>query len=158
MTTLFCNRIVAPLPLFSSQVHNEKVTRRTALTTLLAVAPINQALSGLALQGYDPVAYFTESRARKGLPAYSATHNSATYLFASAQNRDAFLAAPEKYVPQFGGYCAWAVAHGYTAAIDPVAWHIDNNKLHLLYNRTILSRWLKDKAKWIAEAERYWPT
>ena len=133
------------------------MTRRTALSTLLAFAPINKSLNGLAIKGYDPVAYFTQSRAVKGAPAYAATHNGATYLFASAQNRDAFTTTPEKYLPQFGGYCAWAVSHGYTADVDPTAWHIDSNKLYLHYNRTIQSRWLREKAKWIAEAERNWP-
>lgn len=144
-----------------------KVTRRTTLLTLLAataartkdqVDPINKSRNGLALKGYDPVAYFTQSRPVKGLPAYSATHNGATYLFATAENRDAFTAAPTRYAPQFGGYCAWAVGHGYTADIDPQAWHVDNDKLYLNYNRSVQTMWLKDKAKWIADADRNWPT
>lgn len=144
-----------------------KVTRRTTLLTLLAataaltkdqVDPINKSRNGLALKGYDPVAYFTQSHPVKGLPAYSATHNGATFLFATAENRDAFIAAPARYAPQFGGYCAWAVGHGYTADIDPQAWHIDNNKLYLNYNRSVQTMWLKDKAKWIADADRNWPT
>ncbi|MBS1826968.1 MAG: YHS domain protein [Acidobacteria bacterium] len=119
---------------------------------------MNKSRNGLALKGYDPVAYFAQSRPVKGLPAYSATHAGATYLFATAENRDAFTAAPDKYAPQFGGYCAWAVGHGYTADIDPQAWHIDNNKLYLNYNRSVQTMWLKDKAKWIADADRNWPT
>ncbi|MFN7936579.1 MAG: YHS domain-containing (seleno)protein [Bryobacteraceae bacterium] len=143
------------------------MTRRTTLLTLLAataartkdqVDPTNKSRNGLAIKGYDPVAYFTQSRPVKGLPAYSATHNGATYLFSTAENRDAFNASPAKYAPQFGGYCAWAVGHGYTADIDPEAWHIDNNRLFLNYNKKVQTMWLKDKAKWIADADRNWPT
>ncbi|MBL8176502.1 MAG: YHS domain-containing protein [Bryobacterales bacterium] len=142
------------------------MTRRDLLLGLFAAAAaqakdpverVNTSRGGLAVKGYDAVAYFTQSRPMKGLPAHSATHDGATYLFASAENRDTFLAAPEKYAPQFGGYCAWAVGHGYTADADPMAWHIDNGKLYLNYNKSVQTMWLKDKAKWIAEGERHWP-
>jgi len=144
-----------------------KVTRRELLFGLLAasaahakdpVDPVNKSRNGLAIKGYDPVAYFAQSRPVKGTPAHSATHNGATYLFATAENRAAFAAVPEKYTPQFGGYCAWAVGHGYTADVDPLAWHIDNGKLYLNYNRSVQTMWLKDKAKWITEGGRNWPT
>ena len=147
-------------------VQNMRVTRRELLACLLAsgglhakdpVAAVNTSRGGLAVKGHDPVAYFTQARPIQGAPAFSATHNGATWLFATAANRDAFLAEPGRFTPQFGGYCAWAVGHGYTADSDPQAWHIDNGKLYLNYNRSVQTMWLKDKARWIAEGDRNWP-
>lgn len=143
----------------------ELISRRAFLGGLAAIAAwskdladaVNKGRNGLALKGYDAVAYFTGSKAVKGTAAFSATHNGATYLFASAANRDAFLANPDKYVPQFGGYCAWAVGHGYTADADPEAWSVAGGKLYLNYNKSVQKKWLPEKEKWIAEGERNWP-
>ncbi len=123
-----------------------------------AVEAVNKARNGLALKGYDAVAYFQQGKAVKGNPAFSSTHLGATYLFVSAEHRDAFAASPAQFAPQFGGYCAWAVGHGYTADADPLAWHIANDKLYVNYNKSVQTMWLKDKTRWIAEGERNWPT
>src|SRR5204862_1797732 len=80
--------------------------------------PINSS-SGLALKGYDGVAYTTEGKPVRGQAQFQFTWNGATWQFASAENRDLFRGAPENYAPQFGGYCAWAVGHGYTSDGDP---------------------------------------
>lgn len=95
----------------------------------LAVEPVFSADGAVVIHGYDPVAYFTDEKPVKGDAAHSATCQGATWHFASAANRDMFTAAPEKFAPQYGGYCAWAVANNYTATNDPDAWSIRDGKL-----------------------------
>src|ERR671914_1682048 len=105
---------------------------KTILATLLlsiaamayAAGENNVDSSGMALKGYDPVAYFTEKKPVAGKPEFTARHQGATYRFASAANRDAFAATPAKYAPQYGGYCAFGMAAGYKAPIEPDAWTI----------------------------------
>ncbi|MEL7173254.1 MAG: YHS domain-containing (seleno)protein, partial [Pseudomonadota bacterium] len=82
----------------------------------------------------------------------------ATWRFSSAENRDLFVENPEKYAPQYGGYCAWAVAQGYTAATDPEAWAIVDDKLYLNYNKSVQAKWEKDVPGHIASADGNWPT
>ena len=146
--------------------NTNEITRRTWIGMMGAVTAtfgkdlvegVNKARNGLAVKGYDTVAYQQQGKAVKGNPAFAAQHDGANYLFTSAANRDAFTADPERYAPQFGGYCAWAVGHGYTADIDPEAWHVADGKLYLNYNKSVQGMWLKDKAKWIGEAVRNWP-
>ncbi len=115
------------------------------------------AEDGLALSGYDPVAYFTAGEPRAGDPAMHADWGGARWLFESAANRDAFLANPDAYAPQFGGYCAWAVAEGDLAPIDPEAWRIEGGKLYLNYSQRIQARWEADIPGNIARAEANWP-
>jgi len=122
----------------------------------LAVEPVFSA-DGAAIHGYDPVAYFTEEKPVKGDPAHSATYQGATWHFASAANRDMFTAAPEKFAPQYGGYCAWAVANNYTATTDPGAWSIKDGKLYLNYSKLVRARWALDKDGNIVSADRNWP-
>jgi YHS domain-containing protein len=132
-----------------------------ALTTpaLADKAPIWSSFgSSVAISGYDPVAYFTLGRPTQGSASFKATFQGAEFRFASAANRDAFLASPARYAPQYGGYCAWAVSQGYTAGIDPNAWAIVDGKLYLNYNRTIQERWQGDRANLIVAANRNWPT
>ena len=90
---------------------------------------VNKTREGLAVQGYDTVAYFTDKKPVKGNPAITADYNGATWWFASEANKTLFLADPARYAPQYGGYCSWAVANGYTANIDPEAWRIVDGKL-----------------------------
>lgn len=112
---------------------------------------------GLAIQGYDPVAYFTEGRPVRGKDTFTYSFAGATWRFASAENRDAFAAAPERYAPQYGGYCAWAVSQGYTASTDPDAWRIEDGKLYLNYSRSVQRRWEQDVPGNIAKADANWP-
>jgi YHS domain-containing protein len=114
--------------------------------------------SGLALKGYDPVAYFSEKKPVQGKPEFSATHQGATYRFASAANRDTFAAAPAKYAPQYGGYCAYGVASGYKAPIEPDAWTVVDDKLYLNYNQSVRSRWAADIPGYLRKSEANWPT
>ena len=113
--------------------------------------------SGLALQGYDPVAYFTESKPVRGKAEFTAQHGGATYRFASAANRDAFAAAPAKYAPQYGGYCAFGLAGGYKAPIEPDAWTVVDGKLYLNYNQSVRSRWSSDVPGYVRKADANWP-
>jgi YHS domain-containing protein len=124
----------------------------------LAVSPVNKSLfGGQAIRGYDPVAYFESGQPQKGLKAFAHAWNGATWLFASEAHRAAFAAQPEKYAPQFGGYCAWAVSQGYTADIDPEAWRIVDGKLYLNYSPKIQKQWEEDTAGNIAKGEKNWP-
>ena len=123
-----------------------------------AAAPVNTTLFGVAIQGYDPVAYFTDSKPVKGDSRFEQTWNGATWRFASAEHRDAFKAAPEKFAPQFGGYCAYAVSQGHTANVDPEnAWKIVDGKLYLNYSVDVAKTWATDIPGFIRKAEGNWP-
>ena len=123
-----------------------------------AVQPVNRTLlGGLALKGYDAVAYFADGRPVRGEKAFRFEWGGANWLFATAAHRDAFAADPSAYAPQFGGYCAWAVSQGYTADIDPAAWKIVGGKLYLNYSSKIQRQWEEDVAGNIGKAEANWP-
>jgi YHS domain-containing protein len=124
----------------------------------LALDPINQTtFGGVAIDGYDPVAYFTDGKPVEGSKQFEHDWQGATWRFASKEHRDAFAAAPEKYAPQYGGYCAYAVGNNYTAGIDPDAWSILGGKLYLNYSLAIRDKWLKDPQGYIAKADHNWP-
>jgi YHS domain-containing protein len=129
-----------------------------AALTVRAEKPVNTTLFGIAIKGYDPVAYFTGAKPAKGDSKITHDWNGATWHFSTAEHRDAFKAAPEKYAPQFGGYCAWAVSKNYTANSDPEnAWKVVNGKLYLNYNRDVQKTWEKEMEGNISKAETYWP-
>ncbi len=116
------------------------------------------AEEGLAIRGYDPVAYFTEGKPVPGSEAFTTSWNGATWRFASAANRDAFLANPEAYAPQYGGFCAWAVAaKGKLFSTQPTNWSIVEGRLYLNYNDDVQQRWEADIPGFIAEGDRRWP-
>ncbi|MGD1893307.1 MAG: YHS domain-containing (seleno)protein, partial [Cyclobacteriaceae bacterium] len=110
-----------------------------------------------AIQGYDPVAYFTDQKPVKGSDEHTYEWKGATWYFASAENVQAFEANPEQYAPQYGGYCAYAVANGYTAKIDPEAWKIVDGKLYLNYNKKVQADWEANQANFIQQANQNWP-
>lgn len=114
--------------------------------------------SNLALQGYDTVAYFTVGEPTKGSADYTTTYEGAEFRFSSEENLNLFLAEPAKYAPQFGGYCAWAVAKGQTAKGDARRWAVVDGKLYLNYNKGIQKKWDKDRAGFITSANENWPT
>lgn len=120
-------------------------------------SPVYKNRQGVAIDGTDPVAYFTEGRPVAGSPQYTVDWNGATWRFSTAANRDAFRANPSRYAPQFGGYCAWAVSQGYTASTTPEAWEIVGDRLYLNYSRGIHRRWSRDRAGHIASAQQNWP-
>ena len=115
---------------------------------------------GLAIQGYDPVAYFTAGKALEGKSDISTSYNGVTYRFVSAHNRDMFKANPEKYEPQYGGWCAYAMgAKGEKVEIDPETFKIVDGKLYLFYNkffRNTLESWNKDEAHLKVNADQSW--
>ncbi len=116
--------------------------------------------SGYGADGADVVAYFSldaSAKGVKGSSGHSTEWNGMRWRFANAENLAAFEANPEKYAPQFGGYCAWAVSQGYTAHGDRNAWSVENGKLYLNYNKSIRARWLKDVPGHIAQGEANWP-
>jgi len=113
---------------------------------------------GLAIKGYDPVTYFATGRPTSGSAQFSTTYKGATYRFASAENRDRFIAAPENFVPQYGGYCAYAMSLNKIADIDPDQWAIVNNKLYLNNGFLAQSLWSFDKSGNIEKGDRNWPS
>ena len=121
------------------------------------VDPVNKNSSGLAIKGYDTVAYFTEGKPVKGSDQFTQAWNGATWRFSSAANRDRFAADPAKFAPQDGAYCAWAVHKNYTADTDPEAWKVVGGKLYLNYNKEVQSMWQKDVEARIAVADKNWP-
>lgn len=122
-----------------------------------AIAGSVYVSDGFAIEGYDPVAYFTDSKPVKGSYLYQYRWHDATWLFASAEHRDTFAAAPEKYAPQYGGFCAYAVSHNSTASIDPAAWSIVGGKLYLNYNKVVRLLWNQDIPGHIASGDKNWP-
>lgn len=122
-----------------------------------AVDPINKNIFGTALKSYDAVAYFKESRPVKGRDEFRHDWMGAKWYFASAANRDEFARNPEKFAPQFGGYCAWAVANGYTASIDPEAWRIIDGKLYLNYSKDVQKKWEANIPGFIKQGNENWP-
>ncbi|MGH6932362.1 MAG: YHS domain-containing (seleno)protein [Dongiaceae bacterium] len=119
---------------------------------------VNVDTGGVAIQGYDPVAYFSEGSAVKGDAQYSAEWQGATWHFASAANRDAFVAAPESYAPQYGGWCAFGATEGYAAETDPAeAWTIVDGKLYLNWDKDVKSQWSQDIPGHLKKSESNWP-
>lgn len=138
------------------------LTMTTVLLAAVAAAkspvePLNTGKDKLAVKGYDTVAYFNQGKPVKGAPQWSHQWMGADWRFSSAANRDLFQKTPEQYVPQFGGYCAWAVGHNYTANADPEAWKIVDGKLYLNYSKSVQKMWEKDQGKWIEDGHKNWP-
>lgn len=127
-------------------------------TSSFALSPVNKSLwSGVAIEGYDPVAYFTEGAAKEGKSEFSYDWNGATWRFSSDENRSLFQRNPEKYAPQYGGYCAYAVSQNSTASIEPEQWTIVDEKLYLNYNADIRTKWRAKKEEFIKNADENWP-
>lgn len=105
------------------------------------------ASSGVAMKGYDPVAYFNSSRPVTGSSQFTVNWGGVRWQFATADNKEAFSKSPEMYAPQFGGYCSFAVGKGFTADISPEAWYIKDNKLYLFADKDFEKRWIADIAQ-----------
>ena len=139
--------------------------RRTALALIAAMlvvpAQAGQPLvyrgGDFAINGFDPVAYFTEGRPVAGSEAFVTEWSGAKWLFFNAENKARFEAAPQDYAPQYGGYCAYAVARGSTAPTDPDAWTVYDGKLYLNVNRAIRDLWLTNIPGFVASADANWP-
>ncbi|MEP7256452.1 MAG: YHS domain-containing (seleno)protein [Ferruginibacter sp.] len=116
---------------------------------------------GIAISGYDPVAYFTQNKAVKGKKDMAIYHQGVTYYFSSAGNKEAFKANPSKYEPEYGGWCAYAMGEkGEKVSVDPETFKIVGGKLYLFYNRffsNTLKDWNKNEASLKAKADTNWP-
>ena len=108
------------------------------------------------INGYDPVAYFTEGKPVKGNGYHVTEHEGVTYMFANKKNRKMFEADPEMYLPEYGGYCAYGVAVGKKFEIDPEIWKIENGKLYLNLDEGIQKKWNKDIPGYIQKANANW--
>jgi len=158
-------------PPCAKRSHAKTPIRRRALFAVLAAVPLALAAaprgagattdvfaeSGIAVRGTDVVAYFTVGRPVAGRAEFAHAWRGATWRFASAANRDLFAADPERYAPAYGGYCAWAVAQGYTAPIDPRAWKIVDGRLFLNFSASVQRDWEKDIPGNITKADANWP-
>lgn len=135
-------------------------------TASFAAAPINtlkpgifsDTPTGIAILGYDTVAYFTDSRAVPGKDSFVTDWMGAKWKFASAEHLALFKAMPEKYAPQYGGYCAYGVAKDHLVKIEPNQFTVVDGKLYLNYDADVLQQWLKNKPGFISQADAKFPT
>ena len=118
---------------------------------------VNVDAKGVALRGYDPVSYQTGAKPVLGTQSFTATHDGATYQFASASNRDAFRANPARYAPAYGGFCAMGVAMGRKLDGDPTLYRVVDNKLFLNVNQAVQARWVQDIPGNVLKAQAEWP-
>lgn len=121
--------------------------------------PVNTLGSpdGLAIRGYDPVAYFRDGGPRLGKPEFATNHGGATWRFASAAHKALFEADPQRYLPAYGGFCAYGTSRGYLVKIEPEAWSIVDGRLYLNYDLGVRKTWLAKTQTYIARAEANWP-
>lgn len=112
---------------------------------------------GVAIKGYDPVAYFTEGAPREGKPEHMVEYKGAKWQFSSAENKAQFEANPEKFEPVYGGYCAYGVSQNYLVKIEPDAWSIHKGKLYLNYDKNVQKSWSENPDGYIQQADENWP-
>lgn len=115
------------------------------------------APGGKAIKGYDPVAFFKESKPVKGSDKFQYKWKDATWLFSTNENLEAFKTDPEKYAPQYGGYCAYGTSQGHKAPTQTDTWTVLNDKLYFNYNDKVKELWTKDQANLIKVADEKWP-
>ncbi len=129
----------------------------TLLGSLTYAGDLNLDDNGVAIRGYDPVAYFFDDKAVQGSSKYTAAYKGAIYHFASKVNRDTFKIDPKKYAPQYGGYCAFGVTKHRKFDADPEAWKIEDGKLYLNYNKKVRGIWLENLEENIESSDEIWP-
>jgi len=122
-----------------------------------STSEVNADVHGLAMQGYDPVAYFTSGGPQKGKKKYAVRHTGGTYYFANASNKEAFMADPDRYLPQYGGFCAMGIALGKKLDGDPTVWKVVNDKLYLNVNKDVAVAWNRDIPGNLYKASENWP-
>ncbi len=119
--------------------------------------PIIYLTEAGAIGGYDPVAFFTEQQPVKGTKDLTYTWQDAAWHFSNANNLEAFKAAPEKYAPQYGGYCAYGTADGHLSPTQPETWTILDDKLYFNYNMAVKEKWSGNQKNYIEQADKNWP-
>jgi YHS domain-containing protein len=127
-------------------------------TASIARADEIYTTNGVAINGYDAVAYFSDHKPIKGSDKFTIAYKGATFYFASAAHRDTFAGNPERYAPQFGGYCAYGTAAGHKAPTEPQAFTVVDDKLYLNYNDHVLQTWRADVSGNIKKANANWDT
>lgn len=128
----------------------------SACSSQAGIAPVNTDANGFAVRGYDTVAFFADNATIQGSPAFEYVWKGAKWAFANAENLEKFKRDPEAFAPQFGGYCSYAVSHGYTADGDPNTFKIVDGKLYLNYNEKAKAAWEAEQEKLIKEGEKNW--
>lgn len=118
---------------------------------------LNVDKNNIAIQGYDPVAFFTDNKPVKGNAEFKSTYSGATYYFATAEHKSLFEKEPAKYEPAFGGYCAYGVSRNKTVEIDPEAFQIVDGRLLLQYSKSVRADFNKDIQGNLAKATANWP-
>ena len=126
------------------------------LTVLGGMAVAKSSLDDVAIKGYDPVAYFKVGKALKGNESFTFQWHDMTWYFSTKENRDLFAASPEKYAPQYDGYCAWALTESRKAITDPEVWKIVDGKLYLNCSQAAYEKWSKDIPGNIKKADTNW--
>jgi hypothetical protein len=149
------------------QIGKEILTIAALVTGLLAVAPVSaqsvitaivtDPLSGVAIDGYDPVTYFTDADPKEGVPDFEYYWGGVPWYFVSAANRDVFMRAPEVYAPQFGGYCLMALSRGYLSDGKPGIYVVRGNRLYLFYSAANRDAFELSETEAAAKAEANWP-
>src|SRR5271156_3724314 len=133
------------------------LTAAAVTTPAIAAGPeVNVTITGLALRGYDPVAYFTDGKPVIGDYTITTQHDGATYRFASEDHKALFLKDPTKYLPEYGGFCAYGTAKGVKVDGDPTVWKIVDNKLYLNLAPAVATRWDQDISGYIKTADEKW--
>jgi YHS domain-containing protein len=125
--------------------------------SMIFAQTVNTDRRGIAVDGYDVVAYFTLGEPTEGDAEITADYDGATYFFANPRHREIFLEDPEKYAPQYGGYCAYAVSQGGTAGIKPQLWAIHDDRLFLNFSNRTQRRFLEDIDQMVRDADANWP-
>src|SRR5258705_4854057 len=111
---------------------------------------------GIAIQGYDVVSY-QEKRAEKGRKEFSVDYGGVSWYFATGDHRDQFRQNPERFLPEYGGFCAYSVGRGYPATADPRAFALEDRKLYLFFDKAVQTVWEQDQHRLVTAADRYWP-
>ena len=124
----------------------------------LRIKQFNIDKNHLAIEGYDPVSYFTIGKAEKGKKEFTITADGLTYQFSSAKNKELFKNNYAKYEPQYGGWCAYGASRGYKAPTEPATYAIINNKLYFNYNMKVKELWDKNRQAYIDSANVKWPS
>ncbi len=143
-------------------------TQSVQIQTLLSLAAVAASVcfsvfagefnetDGVAIHGYDAVAYVVDGTATAGVKDFTSIYKGSVFRFKDAANRDAFIASPEKFAPQYNGFCAFGVSRGYKAATSPDAFSVVDGKLYLNYNADVKAMWNKDVPGYIVKADKQW--
>jgi YHS domain-containing protein len=150
---IFIAQLVA---LVSAAITLPAISAQPPYNTLLRDTPA-EGRGDVAIRGYDTVAYFTQGKAVPGNNAFVTEWMGAKWKFASQQHLDLFKASPDRYAPQYGGYCAYGVSQGYLVKVDPEAWSVIDGKLYLNYDAKVQALWKKDAARYIKLADSKFP-